>query len=554
MAPKISRQIYRAFTKSYGLTLKAEAARYLEEILSDTPADEINDTLDHIVRTFTKYNQECIIVERIALEKIIEHLQTSAPGNPYLDKVHVDDTPQVPADEPFIDEEEEQDEFDPSQYLNVINAFNMPKIRYRADIKGFSSDAGGASLFADASAKARVFRERYEVIRQRVLRNETFSPASFSTRRMKESLQLTAIKALLGRQGGSFLLLGMLTRMSDGNFYLEDPDATVLLDMSECTTGIGLFTESCFVLIEGVYTDDEVFKVSSMGLPPPERREASLAAHGNIDFLGSTTPFIDLPLLERKEKYFKNISFVILSDVWLDHPKTLSNIRTMFQGYSAYVIPLAFIFIGNFTSKPFLYSGKESTKYKECFTALADLIAEFPTLATFCYFIFVPGPQDPWGGNTLPRPPIPEVFTAKLRNKVKRAVFTTNPCRIKYCTQEIVILREDILNRFRRNCVVTPNTALEEDETRHLVKTLIDQSHLCPLPLHVRPTYWDYDHSLRLFPIPNLLVLADRCEQYGVTYEGCHCVNPGSFVSSDFSWRMYYPATRISERCALPSR
>lgn len=35
-----------------------------------------------------------------------------------------------------------------------------------------------------------------------------------------------------------------------------------------------------------------------------------------------------------------------------------------------------------------------------------------------------------------------------------------------------------------------------------LVQTILDQAHLAPLPLTVRPILWDFDHSLRLYPMP----------------------------------------------------
>lgn len=50
------------------------------------------------------------------------------------------------------------------------------------------------------------------------------------------STQLTTIKNLLGRQGGHFLLFGLLTRMEDNEFYLEDLDDKVKLDLSEAVS------------------------------------------------------------------------------------------------------------------------------------------------------------------------------------------------------------------------------------------------------------------------------------------------------------------------------
>lgn len=107
------------------------------------------------------------------------------------------------------------------------------------------------------------------------------------------SRQLTSIKNLLGRQGGHFLIFGLLTRLQDGALYLEDLDDKVELDLSDAVRALsssqenieadaagiveqtpesGLFTEGSFVLVDGDYTADSVFRVHEMGHPPSERR------------------------------------------------------------------------------------------------------------------------------------------------------------------------------------------------------------------------------------------------------------------------------------------
>lgn len=48
--------------------------------------------------------------------------------------------------------------------------------------------------------------------------------------------------------------------------------------------------------------------------------------------------------------------------------------------------------------------------------------------------------------------------------------------------------------------------------SEQLVKTLLDQGHLCPLPLSARPIHWEYDNALRIYPLPDVLVLADADE------------------------------------------
>lgn len=79
-----------------------------------------------------------------------------------------------------------------------------------------------------------------------------------------------------------------------------------------------------------------------------------------------------------------------------------------------------------------------------------------------------------------------------------------------------------------------------------LVKTILDQGHLCPLPLTSRPIHWRFDHALRLYPMPDVVVLADHTEQYNWRYEDCLVLNPGSFPT-DSSFVVYRPSTFETE-------
>ena len=98
-------------------------------------------------------------------------------------------------------------------------------------------------------------------------------------------------------------------------------------------------------------------------------------------------------------------------------------------------------------------------EYQQLFSNLGNLLLEFPKLCNGSKFLFVPGPNDP-GAKCLPRAAIPSFFTqgftSKFENASNMISFTTNPCRIKYFTQEIVVFRDNVLNRMRRQCVVPP--------------------------------------------------------------------------------------------------
>ena len=61
---------------------------------------------------------------------------------------------------------------------------------------------------------------------------------------------------------------------------------------------------------------------------------------------------------------------------------------------------------------------------------------------------------------------------------------------------------------------------------QHLCATLLQQSHLCPLPLEAQAVVWAHDAGLRLYPLPNALVLADPAPSTHCAFEGTVCLNP----------------------------
>ena len=50
----------------------------------------------------------------------------------------------------------------------------------------------------------------------------------------------------------------MLSQIEEGKIFLEDVNARVELDLSECQSPNGLFTEGCVVLVEGEMVDDRL--------------------------------------------------------------------------------------------------------------------------------------------------------------------------------------------------------------------------------------------------------------------------------------------------------
>ncbi|NWH63494.1 DPOE2 polymerase, partial [Geococcyx californianus] len=364
--------------------------------------------------------------------------------------------------------------------FNIIGAFDIPRYIYNSERKKFlplaMTNLPAPNLFGTARDKAELFRERYSILQQRTHRHELFTPSAVVVHpdESGSKFQLKTIETLLGNTAkvGEVIVLGMITQLKEGKFFLEDPTGVVQLDLSKAISFFGdfhsgLYTESCFVLAEGWY-EDEVFHVNAFGFPPTEPGATTRAFYGNVNFFGgpSSTSVKASVKLKQLEDENEDAMFVFLSDVWLDQAEVLEKLHTMFSE-----IHLSCLYcLTRCYSMDFFLPTLGSLK------ALADIICEYPSIHKSSRFVFVPGPEDPGPGSVLPRPPLAENITQEFRQLVPFSVFTTNPCRIQYCTQEIIIFREDLVNKMCRNCVRFPSSNM--DIPNHVSVALTTSHHL----------------------------------------------------------------------------
>ncbi|XP_029454237.1 DNA polymerase epsilon subunit 2 isoform X2 [Rhinatrema bivittatum] len=500
---KLKSKVTSAF-KMHGLLLRAEASKYLTEVLQSVTELEFEDVIESIIDSIEKQPLSSNMIELSIVEGAVQECSRSC--NETIEHI-----------------------------FNIIGAFDVPRYVYNSERKKFlplaMSSHPEPNLFGAARDKAELFLERYIILQQRTHRHELFTPPVIGAHPddSRSKFQLKTVDTLLGNTSkvGDVIVLGMITQLKEGKFFLEDPTGTVQLDLSKAQFHSGLYTETCFVLAEGWY-EDRIFHVNAFGFPPTEPSSTTRAYYGNINFFGgpSSTSVKASVKLKQLEEENEDAMFVFVSDLWLDQVDVLEKLHTMFAGYSA-VPPTCFIFCGNFSSAPY---GKNHIKsLKESLKSLADIICEYP--------------------NIHERPPLAETITDEFRQRVPFSMFTTNPCRIQYCTQEVVVFREDLVNKMCRNCVRFPSSNL--DIPNHFVKTILSQGHLTPLPLFVSPVYWAYDYALRVYPVPDLIVIADKYDPFTVNNTDCLTINPGSFPRSGFSFKVYYPSNKTIEDSKL---
>ncbi|KAM7250097.1 hypothetical protein ACFE04_021980 [Oxalis oulophora] len=546
MSAQVRRTIQRKF-KIRGYTLKVDA---LNEILS-------------FVNNFQGAEDE-------AVDVLLDWLHKQPLNSSIIDKEPVTRVIALLLEADAATEDNPTDISNRHSQLRVIDAFLVPKFHYDpvkrqfyqyvffaiylylvvvdSDWKELSIDKHTGSLprHGDASAKAMLYRDRMQLLLQRVSRDPHFSKPAFDAEMSSfGSCEISSIQSLVG-QTGTRWIMGVISQLEEGHFYLEDLTASV-----EITTGF--FSENTIIVAEGEMLINGIFQVLTCGFPPLEDRDKSFKITGGLDFFGGGILTKEETLrLADIEKKAVNDMFVILSDIWLDNDeKVMERLQTVLDGFEGEeVVPSLFVFMGNFCSRPCNISNSSFSALRSQFGNLGKIIESHPRLKEHSRFLFIPGPNDPGPSTVLPRRALPEYLTQELKKHVPNAIFSSNPCRVKFYTQEIVFFRQDLLYKMRRSCLIPPSTEETQDPFEHLVATITHQSHLCPLPLIVQPIIWNYDHCLHLYPTPHAIVLGDKSEQRAFKYTGITCFNPGSFAN-DSTFVAYRPCTQEVEFSAL---
>jgi DNA polymerase epsilon subunit 2 len=224
------------------------------------------------------------------------------------------------------------------------------------------------------------------------------------------------------------------------------------------------------------------------------------------------------------------VSLIVLADVHLDHPSALSRLDVLFKGLAAREKDLSELLViammGNFASNPYAtnHHGWED---------LAALIAKYSALAKDAHFVFIPGPNDTKFGILPQASLISETVGPKQElssHPIQYVHWGTNPCRLNVEGKEIVFFRHDLLSSILQHQIRLPLALDTADVSPHsrLLKTVVDQGHL--LPVAKEPIYWNFDHAMMLYPLPDALFIGgSSAAEEQQAYDGCDAAHLGSF-------------------------
>ncbi|KAF8373932.1 pole-2 [Pristionchus pacificus] len=338
---------------------------------------------------------------------------------------------------------------------------------------------------------------------------------------------------------GTIIVVGVLVKIKNDQYHIEDLTGCIPIEITDQTTfHAGIFHIGSVMIFEGEW-DGRVLITCAIALLPSHSADETRAYIGNSNLFGGTEriAFRSCPKLANRAARGADSSIVILSDVNVDNHDTRRALFLLLEGFTS-CPPTAFILCGDFCSRPLQLDSNQLVE--DGFIQLAKLIKQFPVYSN-SQFIFVPGMKDGGLTNILPRPPLPQ-YLQKPFSSLSNCIFTTNPARVQLLNQEIVIYRNDTVERLCNNAIHVPDNL--DNLPNDVVRSITSNAHLSPLPPSIQPIIWSLDSTLRLHPLPDLLIMADRFENYHVEQKGCIVSNPGPFGRLQYHFHVYFPDKR----------
>lgn len=166
----------QVWSTKYGLTLTPDSLAWLETLVTHFDLDGqdedsvklFGETMEKMARSYTNDTEDYQqIVSTQALEDVYARLKATEGGG---------------GDDEDADENgEDGGQGSGEKYIRVIDAFDMPALHFDGEKKAFVRKAdyqkgGKQSIAGRPDSKAMYLRDRYNILKQLILRNEHFSP------------------------------------------------------------------------------------------------------------------------------------------------------------------------------------------------------------------------------------------------------------------------------------------------------------------------------------------------------------------------------------------
>ncbi|GJQ15032.1 hypothetical protein GpartN1_g6823.t1 [Galdieria partita] len=408
----------------------------------------------------------------------------------------------------------------------------------------YFKETTGLKIFDTPENMLEKYKIRYKLLLSRTLESKRAASLEqgehLVTFHKELSSSFTPIQNLHSTDHLNANLFGILGKLEGKKYFIEDETGFVELELSEICPNDRIYTQGCIVHVQGEW-NGKVFRVTNMQMPSLVP-SLSKVMEPNALFQGYDC---HMDILEKQQNHV----MIIISDIWLDHDAVFSKLEKLLTSLRADdVCPDTIVLMGDFLSQSLNPEEDHLLHFNNGFQLLASLLHEYiPN--EHSQVIIIPGPNDPGIADILPKPPIVESLLNPLRHSFKCLNATSNPARLVFQNTNIVLFRDNIQKKLvSQSIFILPNNL---DRIREMmVKTLLDQGHLCPLPIDIQPVFWHHEQSLWLFPPPQLLFLGCGLKPFQYTYGETQCFGTGSFALEGF-FLVYESANQHIQVCQI---
>lgn len=114
--------------------------------------------------------------------------------------------------------------------FNVISGYDIPKIKYDISKKKFIID--NETTYPETQYKSLIFKHRFEMVWYKTLRHKQFLSSKFEKQQTNKT-NIIPIEYLLSElKTGNVCVMGLITQLTEDQYYLEDTTGTIKIDFS----------------------------------------------------------------------------------------------------------------------------------------------------------------------------------------------------------------------------------------------------------------------------------------------------------------------------------
>ena len=493
------------FFRNHDLVIKKKALPYVIGYIEDIPDQE--GALQKIVSEILSLNRTENDVSVEVIQSVIENIQ--------------------------------KQESNSQRIYEFQSAFECPKFVFDSHSKMLTKAKESPHYIGTGQSKVIFQKERFENLKRSLLHTKLFSKSMLKFKvENEESLSLTNIIELNQKPLDDTVIVIGIIDIDGGTYTLEDETGVTNLSVGKDTKyGDGMFPIGCIVIVQGT-AQGSYINALVIGHPPPLLYPDFINVFWNLkeDPYGWGLTKEEMSYLHSQLMEVHQGSLILtFSDVWIDVPSVVDQFNYVLSTYDKSP-PNMIILCGSFTSKIIPFN--RIKEFVRLFKKFVDVIKVHSEIFNNTQFVFVPSPTDPAAPKVFPRPALPLLIQKNMEEVFPTAIFMTNPCRIRFLDQTITVFRDDLMSRLSR-CSLIPIS--DSDEHESLLMTVLRQCHLTPTDVNHTTVSWEFDHAMRLFPAPNLLILADSSAPWSSEQDGTKAFNPGCF-GNGASFCAYFPA------------